>query len=199
MPWRSIQNTTHVHMLLTAPRNSAVLGNMAIFAAVVTSFVASRFGTIRRDVTHFAAVEATPILGTSLVDHLPRISFQTRVGTIPSNVTRLPGQQWNERYATIVHCIRRIIAGRIKLLSYQQNWSWHVLQSENVPLHNCSRSSLHLHGACVGSVPTHPLVQNSLVSLQLLPFWCTCCTNTLSLTHTAHHDASSKTTPKVAR
>jgi len=65
---------TH-HNLLTVPRNRAVLGNVAIFAAVVTSFVASRFGAIGRDVTHLAAVEATPILGTSLVDHLPCISF----------------------------------------------------------------------------------------------------------------------------
>lgn len=62
---------------------------MAILSTVVTSLVARRLSAVGRNVTHLAAVEATPKLRTGFVDYLPGITFKTRVGAVPRNVTPL--------------------------------------------------------------------------------------------------------------
>jgi len=48
-------------------------------------------------VTHFSTVEATPILGPGLVDHLPVISLKAIVGAIPGNVPRLSSKKKDEK------------------------------------------------------------------------------------------------------
>jgi hypothetical protein len=66
-----------------------LLGNVTIIPAVVTSFVSSRLGTVGRDVPHLAAIEAAPVLRTSLVNDMTSIALEARVGAIPRNMTSL--------------------------------------------------------------------------------------------------------------
>jgi hypothetical protein len=62
---------------------------MTIFTTVVTSLVTGSLGTISRDVSHFSAVEATTILGSSFVDLRPIISLQTRILAVSGDMTGL--------------------------------------------------------------------------------------------------------------
>jgi hypothetical protein len=66
-----------------------VAGNVAILATVVTSLVAGRLGALGRNVSDLAAVEATAVMRTGLVDGVALVAFQARVGAITGNVTRL--------------------------------------------------------------------------------------------------------------
>jgi hypothetical protein len=62
---------------------------MSIVTTVVARFVPRSLGTIGRDVAHLSTVEATAILGSGLVDHLPSVAFKSIILAVPGNVTGL--------------------------------------------------------------------------------------------------------------
>jgi hypothetical protein len=77
-----------VPWLLLGARVGAITRDVPILAAVVTSLVSRRLRAVGGDVTHAAAVEATAVSRSRLVDHLSIVALQPVVGTITSNVPR---------------------------------------------------------------------------------------------------------------
>ena len=71
------------------PRVGAVLGNMAFFSTIVTSLIPGRPSTVSRDMAHLTTIETTAVLSTGLVDHLPIITFQSRILTFSCDMARL--------------------------------------------------------------------------------------------------------------
>jgi hypothetical protein len=62
---------------------------VSVPSTVVTGFVPGGLGALRRDVSHFTAVEATAVLRSRLVDDGTFFPFQTGVGTLTRNVSSL--------------------------------------------------------------------------------------------------------------
>jgi hypothetical protein len=77
------QNKKHLGSL---PRSGAITGNVSFAATVVAGLVAGRFLAVGRDVSHLATIETAAVLRSGLVDDVPVVPFQTRIGALARNV-----------------------------------------------------------------------------------------------------------------
>jgi hypothetical protein len=62
---------------------------MPVLPAVVASLVPCGLGAIGRVVAHPSTIEATTVLGSGLVDHLPVITLKAGILAVPGDMTSL--------------------------------------------------------------------------------------------------------------
>jgi hypothetical protein len=62
---------------------------MPVLPAVVASLIPCGLGAIGRNVAHPSTIEATTVLGSGLVDHLPVITLKTGIFAVPGDMTSL--------------------------------------------------------------------------------------------------------------